>query len=62
MEEARINVGDRVSVSVRKGRIIVEPAATVRGRHDLKALVSRMPKGYRAEEVDWGPPAGREAW
>ena len=62
MEEARINVGDRVSVSVRKGRIIVEPVATVRGRHDLKALVSGMPKGYRAEEVDWGPPAGREAW
>ena len=59
MEEARINVGDRVSVSVRKGRIIVEPAATVRGRHDLKALVSGMPKGYgRKRWTGDRPPEG----
>ena len=62
LEEARIGVGDRVSVSVREGRIIVEPVTTVRGRHDLKTLVSAMPEGYRAEEVDWGPPAGKETW
>ena len=62
LEEARIGVGDRVSVSVREGRIIVEPVATVRGRHDLKRLMSAMPEGYRADEEDWGPPAGKETW
>ena len=62
LEEARIGVGDRVSVSVREGRIIVEPVTTVRGRHDLKTLVAGMPEGYRAEEEDWGPPAGKETW
>ena len=62
LEEARIGVGDRVNVTVREGRIIVEPVTTVRGRHDLKTLVSTMPEGYRAEEEDWGPPAGKEAW
>ena len=62
LEEARIKVGDRVRVSVRKGRITVEPVSRVRGRYDLRALVSRMPKEYQVEEADWGPPVGREAW
>ena len=62
LNEARIHVGDEVNVSVQKGRIIVEPVSRVRGRYDLKALVSKMPKGYQAEELDWGPPDGKEAW
>jgi len=51
-----------VNVSVQKGRIIVEPATKVRGRYDLKELVSKMPKAYQAEELDWGPPIGKEVW
>lgn len=62
LEEAQINVGDEVDVSVQKGRIIVEPVTKVRGRYDLKELVSRMPKEYKAEELDWGPPIGKEVW
>ena len=62
LDEARIEVGDEVKVSVDKGRIIVEPVTKVRGKYDLETLVSRMPKGYQTEELDWGPPAGREAW
>jgi antitoxin MazE len=62
LEEAQIGVGDEVKVTVRSGRIIVEPAARVRGRHSLKKLVAKIPKNYRAEEVDWDRPVGREAW
>ena len=62
LEEAQINVGDEVQVSVQKGRIIVEPVTKVRGKYDLKALVSKMPKGYQTEELDWRPPVGREVW
>ena len=62
LEEAGISVGDQVRVSIRKGRIIVEATIKIRGKYDLKALVSRMPDDYRVEEPDWGPPAGREAW
>ena len=62
LEEAHIEIGDRVRVSVREGRIIVEPVADVRGRYELKALVSRMPKEYSVEETDWGPPVGKESW
>ena len=60
LEEAQINVGDEVNVSVQKGRIIVEP---VTSRHyDLKTLVSQMPEGYQSEEIDWGAPMGKEVW
>lgn len=62
LEEAHVKVGDQVRVSVQHGRIIVEPVADVRGRYELKALVSRMPKEYSVEEIDWGPPAGKETW
>jgi antitoxin MazE len=62
LEQAQIDVGDEVQLSVRGGRIIVEPLTKVRGRYKLKDLVARIPKGYRADEVDWGSPVGKEAW
>ena len=62
LQEAQINVGDEVNVSVQKGRIIVEPVTKVRGRYDLKELVSKIPQEYQAEELDWGEPIGKEVW
>jgi len=62
LEEAQIKIGDDVDVSVRGGRIIVQPLTKVRGRYNLKDLVAKIPKGFRAEEVDWGSPEGKEAW
>ena len=62
LEEADIHVGDEVRVSVQDGKIIVEPANRIHGRYNIKELVAQMPDDYQAEEVDWGPPQGREAW
>jgi antitoxin MazE len=62
LEEARVNVGDEVRVSVRGRKIIIEPVEKVRGKYDLKELVARMPKNYRVEEVEWGTPVGKEEW
>ena len=62
LEEARIGVGDEVKVFVRRGKIVVEPVATVRGRYDLNQLIAAIPKNYRACEFDSGPPQGKEAW
>ncbi len=62
LQKAQINVGDEVSVSVQNGRIIVEPATKVRGKYDLKELVSKIPPEYQAEELDWGKPVGKEEW
>ena len=62
LNEAGIHVGDEVNVSVQNGRIIVEPVSPVRGRYDLETLLSEMPEAYRPEELDWGPPTGKEIW
>ena len=62
LDEAGIHVGDEVDVSARRGRIIVEPVSRIRGRYALKDLVSKMSEEYRPEELDWGPPAGKELW
>jgi len=62
LEEVGIHVGDQVRISIRDRRLVVEPAATVRGRHDLQALVADMPDDYRVAEEDWGPPVGKETW
>jgi antitoxin MazE len=62
LEDARLAVGDDVDVTARDGLIVIAPARRIRGRRSLKDLVSRIPKGYRANETDWGEPAGREAW
>ncbi len=62
LAEARIDVGDPVSISVQKGQIIVKPVRKVRGKYTLKELVARIPKGYKPAELDWGSPAGKEVW
>ena len=62
LSDADIDVGDSVKVLVHKGTIIVTPIRRVRGGHDLGDLVRRISTGYKPEELDWGPPVGREVW
>lgn len=62
LEDARISVGDHVDVTVRDGTIVIVPVKRIRGQLSLQELVSRIPRNYEAEEIDWGKPVGREAW
>jgi antitoxin MazE len=62
LEDAHISVGEDVDVTTREGLIVIAPARRIRGRRSLQELVSRIPKGYKTEELDWGKPAGREVW
>jgi antitoxin MazE len=62
LSDVDINVGDAVDVAVRDGALVVTPLRRVRGGHDLRELVRRMPKAYQPEELDWGYPVGREVW
>jgi antitoxin MazE len=62
LEDAHISVGDDVDVTVRDGLIVVAPARRVRGTRSLPDLVSRIPKNYKTEEIDWGQPVGKEVW
>jgi antitoxin MazE len=62
LEDAHISVGDDVDVTTRDGLIVIAPARRIRGKRNLQELVSRIPKDYKAEEMDWGEPMGREVW
>ena len=60
LAEARIDVAIRCGCQSRRDASSSSPYPRVRGRHDLRALVARMPKDYEVEETDWGPPVGRK--
>jgi len=62
LEEAHISVGEDVDVSTKDGVIVISPARRIRGRYDLRRLVSAIPADYEGGEMDWGKPVGREAW
>jgi len=62
LNEAQIEVGDEVEVSVQDGAIIVKPATRIKGKYNLKELVAQMPDDYRPHEEDWGTPVGKEVW
>ena len=62
LAEAAIVVGDAVDVAVKDGALVITPVRRVRGGHDLRELVKRIPPRYEAEELRWGPPVGREGW
>ena len=62
LSDVEINVGDAVDVAVRDGALVVTPLRRVRGGHDLRELVRRIPKDFESKELDWGRPVGREAW
>ena len=62
LAEVQISVGDAVEVVVHDGAIFVTPVRRVRGGHDLRELVRRIPEDYESGELDWGSPVGHEVW
>ena len=60
LDLADIAVGEEVEIAVTNHQIIVKKAA--RPKFDIAELVSRIPKGYKAKEVAWGRPVGKEEW
>jgi antitoxin MazE len=62
LEDAHISVGDEVDVTTRDGLIVIAPVRRIRGKRSLQELVSRIAKGCKTEELDWGRPIGREVW
>jgi antitoxin MazE len=62
LEDAHIALGDDVEVTTRDGVIVIMPTRRVRGKMSLKDLLSRIPKGYKGEEMEWSKPEGREVW
>jgi len=62
LNEIQSSIGDEVEVYSQEGKIIIEPVKRIRGKISLKSLVKKIPKNYKALEVDWGKPLGKEEW
>jgi antitoxin MazE len=62
LAQAKMGSGDAVDISVRAGEIVVKPVVAVRGKYQLKELLSGMPDNYKPGEVDFGSPRGKEIW
>jgi antitoxin MazE len=56
---AGLKTDDPVEVREENGRIIIE---LKRADLDLQALIDRITPENRHEEMDWGPPVGKEIW
>lgn len=60
LESVGLKADDPIDVREEGGRIVIErPARKV---VDLKALVDAITPENRHEEIDWGPPQGKEVW
>jgi antitoxin MazE len=58
MKTAAFEVDQRVSITVTRGRIIIEPTRDAEVR--LEDLINGITPENRHDEVDFGPPVGRE--
>ena len=58
-QEARLDEGDRVEVSVKNGSIVIRAS---RPTYALATLVSKITAKNRHVADDWGAAAGRETW
>ena len=62
LAEANILVGDALEIVATQEQITIKPVRKIRGKYDLKDLVSQIPDNYKVEEEDWGSPIGLEVW
>ncbi len=62
LKHSQISVGDSISISAKKGEIIIKSLSVVGRKQTLKNLVNRLPKGDKPFETDWRHPVGKEEW
>lgn len=64
MNVAHLAVDQTVDLRLEDGRIIIEPVTEEDELPDLDldALLARITEDNRHEEIDWGPPVGKEVW
>ena len=59
-QDAGVQEGTVVRLSVRKGHLIAAPVRARKFR--LKDLLAGVTKANLHREADWGRPSGQEAW
>jgi antitoxin MazE len=60
LEAAALRAGQEVEIWEKDGRIFIDPAAVP--AYDLDLLLAQMHPGNLHEDIDFGPPVGKEIW
>ena len=60
LREAELSLEQKVSITVSRGRILIEPSERV--IYDLDSLLDGLTTKNRHAEVDTGAPVGKEVW
>ncbi len=60
MEAAGLKVDETIDMREENGRLIIEPIK--RPVYKLEDLLAGLTEDNLHEEVDWGPPVGKEFW
>ena len=61
LTEAGLAVDERVRISIVEGAIQIEKVRR-KPAYRLDELLAKATARSRHDEVEWGPPQGREAW
>ena len=59
-EEARVEAGSIVDISVERGELIVRPLPS--RKYELRSLLKEITPENVYEAIETGAPVGREAW
>ena len=59
-EEARVEAGSTVDISVVDGQLVIKPVQS--SKYELKRLLSKVTKDNVHREISSGGPQGKEAW
>ena len=59
-EEAGLEAGSEIELRVENGCLEIYLPGTP--RYTLEELVAQITPENRHDEVDWGPPVGKEVW
>ncbi len=58
--ESGLDFGSKVELILERGELRIVPVKEP--RYTLEELVAQITPENRHEEVDWGPPVGKEVW
>jgi antitoxin MazE len=58
--EIELNVGSDVELRFEDGCLKIYPPGAP--RHTIEELVAQITPENRHDEIDWGPPVGKEVW
>ena len=60
MEAASLSIDQAVDVREENGRVVIEPVKAP--KYDLDEMIAAISPDNVYEEIDWGPPVGKEIW